>query len=192
MAVEFEPFEVAGARVYYGNTLPYGLRVKSESNDESKTPSVADSATSLRSWAESGKIGELLDRHGALLIRGVGHPSAETFAELVNAVEDGRGSHPYEQIGLAGKRTPLARNVWTANEGSPTTRFYQHNEVYFACLQCWILANDRHTVFAIYTVPGQYPLLFCQQSRQGYDTIPQAALASIHILLSNVINTCNS
>jgi hypothetical protein len=73
MAVEFEPFEVAGARVYYGNTLPYGLRVGFESTDESKTPSVADSAASLGSWAKSGKIGNLLDRHGAVLIRGVGH-----------------------------------------------------------------------------------------------------------------------
>ncbi|KAH6682177.1 hypothetical protein F5X68DRAFT_242786 [Plectosphaerella plurivora] len=48
---------------------------------------------------------------------------------MVNAVEEGRGSHPFEEIGLAGKPTPLAKNVWTANEGSPTTRFYQHNEV---------------------------------------------------------------
>lgn len=126
MAVEFEAFEVPGARAYYGNSLPIGLQVKGE---DGKEPSVLESAASLRSLSESGKIGELLDRHGAVLIRGVGRASAETFAELVNAVEEGRGSHPYEQIGLAGKRTPLARNVWTANEGSPATRFYQHNEV---------------------------------------------------------------
>lgn len=147
MSVEFEEFEVPGARTYHGNVYPYGLKVRAGA------PSVAEAAASLRGLAESGKISELLDRHGAVLIRGIGHPSAETFAELVNAVEEGRGSHPFEQIGLAGKRTPLARNVWTANEGSPATRFYQHNEVCFP-LQSTDTADPESTR----DTPGSQPI----------------------------------
>ncbi|KAH8172081.1 taurine catabolism dioxygenase tauD, tfdA family protein [Sarocladium implicatum] len=128
MTVQLDEFAVPGAREYYGNALPYGLQVTSANKADGEAPAVSDSAAALRSLAESGRITELLDRHGAALIRGAGHPSADTFAELINAIEEGRGSHPYEQIGLAGKRTVLAKNVWTANEGSPTTRFYQHNE----------------------------------------------------------------
>ncbi|KAJ0269784.1 hypothetical protein COL940_012191 [Colletotrichum noveboracense] len=125
MAIEFETFEVPGARTYFGNTLPYGLQVKQAG---AATPAVEDTAAALRKLGESGKLQELLERHGAVLVRGAGHPSADTFAKLVGAAEEGRGSRPHVQIGLAGKRTPLAENVWTANEGSPLTRFYQHNE----------------------------------------------------------------
>ncbi|GJC92814.1 hypothetical protein ColKHC_01640 [Colletotrichum higginsianum] len=127
MAVEFEPFEVPGARSYFGHALPYGLQVK-QKGDNGNAPPVAESAAALRALGESGRLQELLERHGAVLVRGAGQPSAETFSRLVGAAERGRGSLPHVQIGLAGKRTPLAENVWTANEGSPSTRFYQHNE----------------------------------------------------------------
>jgi hypothetical protein len=129
MTVQFEAFEVPGGREYYGHVLPYGLKVTTPSGSDTDEPLVNDAAAALSSLAQSGEITELLNRHGAVLIRGVGHASAETFSKLVNAIEESRGSRPYEQIGLAGKRTVLGKNVWTANEGSPTTRFYQHNEV---------------------------------------------------------------
>ncbi|VUC32906.1 unnamed protein product [Clonostachys rosea] len=125
MSITFEPFDVPGGRTYYGNVLPFGLQVKNSTNG---APPVADSVAALREYSASGKIQELLDQHGAVLIRGFGHPSAETFAELVGAAEQARGYHPHEQIGLAGKRNEVAKNVWTANEGSPLVRFYQHNE----------------------------------------------------------------
>ncbi|KXH53155.1 hypothetical protein CNYM01_01876 [Colletotrichum nymphaeae SA-01] len=128
MAVQLEAFEVPGARTYFGHALPYGLQVKS-SGPTGLAPPVAESAAALRALGNSGKLQDLLDKHGAVLIRGAGHASAETFSKLVGAAEKGRGSYPHVQIGLAGKRTPLADNVWTANEGSPSTRFYQHNEV---------------------------------------------------------------
>ena len=127
-SVQFESFDVPGARTYFGNALPYGLQVR-KTEGKSNPPPVVESAAALRSLAESGKIQELLERHGAILLRGIGHPSAQTFSDLVCAAEEGRGSYPHEQIGLAGKRTPTAKNVWTANEGPPDRRFYQHNEV---------------------------------------------------------------
>lgn len=128
MTVELQTFEVPGARTYFGHALPYGLQVKSN-DTSSSAPPVAESAAALRALGESGRLQDLLEKHGAVLIRGAGNPSAETFSKLVGAAERGRGSYPHVQIGLAGKRSPLADNVWTANEGSPTTRFYQHNEV---------------------------------------------------------------
>ncbi|KAK1625371.1 hypothetical protein BDP81DRAFT_355838 [Colletotrichum phormii] len=127
MTVELETFQVPGARTYFGHALPYGLQVKSN-GATSHTPPVTESAAALRALGESGKLQDLLEKHGAVLIRGAGNASAETFSQLVGAAEKGRGSYPHVQIGLAGKRTPLADNVWTANEGSPSTRFYQHNE----------------------------------------------------------------
>ncbi|KAK1484229.1 hypothetical protein CCUS01_03941 [Colletotrichum cuscutae] len=127
MAVQLEAFEVPGARTYFGHALPYGLQVKS-SGPTGLVPPVVESAAALRALGDSGKLQDLLDKHGAVLVRGAGNASAETFSKLVGAAEKGRGSYPHVQIGLAGKRTPLADNVWTANEGSPSTRFYQHNE----------------------------------------------------------------
>jgi len=124
--IVFEEFDVPGARTYDGNVLPAGINIKSRSGEPVK---VSDAAEALRSLGESRKLTELLNRHGAILFRGVGSPSAETFSALVNAAEEARGLKEHEQIGLAGKRTPIAKSIWTANEGPKTTRFYQHNEV---------------------------------------------------------------
>ncbi|TEA13260.1 Clavaminate synthase-like protein [Colletotrichum sidae] len=126
MTVEFETFDVPGSRTYFGHALPYGLQIKSTKGGDALP--VDESAAALRRLGESGRLQGLLEQHGAVLVRGAGHPSPDTFAKLVGAAEEGRGSHPHVQIGLAGKRTLLAENVWTANEGSPLTRFYQHNE----------------------------------------------------------------
>ncbi|KAF7557290.1 hypothetical protein G7Z17_g793 [Cylindrodendrum hubeiense] len=125
MSITFEPLEVPGARTYYGNALPYGLQVKGATSD---TPAIAESVAALREFSASGKLQELLDRHGAVLFRGFGHPSAQTFSDLVCTAEEARGYKPFEQIGLAGKRSAASKNVWTANEGSSAKRFYQHNE----------------------------------------------------------------
>ncbi|CAH0027229.1 unnamed protein product [Clonostachys rhizophaga] len=125
MTIEFQPIEVPGARTYYGNALPYGLHAKSSTGE---VPPLAESVAAIREFSASGRLQEFLDRHGAVLIRGFGRPSAETFSALVTAAEEARGFHPFEQIGLAGKRTAKAEHVWTANEGSSAKRFYQHNE----------------------------------------------------------------
>lgn len=133
--VEFEAFDIPGARTYFGNVLPYGLQVKGNGS----LPTVADAAASLRALGESGKITELLNLHGAVLFRGIGNPSAKTFSDLVSAAEEGRGGYPHEQIGLAGKRSPLAKFIYTANESPPERRFYQHNEVFSA----WIIGKGE-------------------------------------------------
>ncbi|KAI9927503.1 hypothetical protein ASPWEDRAFT_175983 [Aspergillus wentii DTO 134E9] len=124
MSTGFEPFSVPGAQIVHGNEFPYGLRVKSTNKD---IP-IEDSVNAITSLSESGQLSQLLQKHGAVVISGIGHPSADSFAKLINAAEKGRGSYPFVQIGLAGKRNVVGENVWTANEGPPDRRFYQHNE----------------------------------------------------------------
>ncbi|KAJ5697268.1 hypothetical protein N7488_010952 [Penicillium malachiteum] len=130
MAVTFEPFTVPGSQHIHGEVFPYGLRVQQNTtgNDETSIPAIDDSVSALAQLAESGHLSELLRKHGAIVVSGLGHPSGESFSELINAIERGRGSVPHVQIGLAGKRNVVAENVWTANEGPPDRRFYQHNE----------------------------------------------------------------
>lgn len=124
----FHTVEVPNAQAVYGNALPLGLQLK-RGDKATATPELDDSFNALRSISESGELGKLLQKHGAILLRGLGDPSADTFSKLVNVIEGSRGSQPYIQIGLAGKRTSVAENVWTANEGPENRRFYQHNEV---------------------------------------------------------------
>ncbi|KAL2680883.1 hypothetical protein Neosp_008486 [[Neocosmospora] mangrovei] len=102
MTVDLTPFDVPGARIYHGNALPCGLQVQGD------PPPVAESTNALREFAESGKLQKLLDRHGAVLIRGFGNASAKTFSDLVCAAEEARGYHPFEQIGGA---SPIAHSA---------------------------------------------------------------------------------
>jgi len=141
MSVKYEPFAVPGAQIVHGNVFPYGLQAQISNGD---SPLDLDaSIASLVSLSESGQLWSLLEKHGAILIKGVGHTSSETFAKLINAVERGRNSKPFEQIGEAGKRSLVGENVFTANEGPPERRFYQHNEVrfnaYFRIWQAWLM-----------------------------------------------------
>lgn len=159
MAVKFEPFDVPGAQVVYSNVFPYGLQVKSEEG-KLNPPALEDSVESIKTLSASGHLSELLKKHGAVLFKGIGHPAAESFAKVINAVEKARGSTPFVQIGLAGKRTIVAENIWTANEGPQDRRFYQHNEVrvqqYF---QDNLTDSSLIIVFEIYKISCQHPLL---------------------------------
>ncbi|KAJ6037287.1 Clavaminate synthase-like protein [Penicillium herquei] len=130
MAVTFEPFAVPGSQNIHGEVFPYGLRVQQleNANGETSIPAINDSVAALAQLAKSGHISELLRKHGAIVVSGLGHASGESFEKLINAIEKGRGSVPHVQIGLAGKRNVVAENVWTANEGPSDRRFYQHNE----------------------------------------------------------------
>lgn len=156
--VDFEAFDIPGARANFGNVFPYGLQVRRNGS----CPTIADAAASLRILGESGKITELLNRHGAVLFRGIGHPSAETFSDLVSAAEEGGGGYPHEQIGLAGKRSPLAKFIYTANEDPPECRFYQHNEILSdRSVQKTILIKTA--VLEIYSLPNKHSFLLREE-----------------------------
>ncbi|OJJ42801.1 hypothetical protein ASPZODRAFT_28886 [Penicilliopsis zonata CBS 506.65] len=116
-----QPFAVPGAQTVHSHAFPYGLQYTGAA-------SVEEAVQALTDFSASGELSALLTRHGAILIHGIGHASADTFARLINAAEKTRGSQPFVQIGLAGKRNAIAENIWTANEGPSDRRFYQHNE----------------------------------------------------------------
>jgi hypothetical protein len=122
--VTVKPLPLDGAREWDGRQFPIAFQVSSDT-----PPTVEEGASFLHEFASSGQLTKLLQEHGGVLFRGFGSPSAETFSKLVNAAERGRGNSPYEQVGLAGKRTIQAPEVFTANEGPETQRFFLHNEV---------------------------------------------------------------
>lgn len=121
--VSLDKVDVPGARTVHGNTFPLALVF--ESSDVSNT---AATTKFLEQLSAQGIFTELLEKHGAVLLRGLGDSSAQGFSRYVTAIETTRGKFPFEQIGLAGKRHLWAENVFTANEGPPSVRFYQHNE----------------------------------------------------------------
>ncbi|KAI5479259.1 hypothetical protein MNV49_003954 [Pseudohyphozyma bogoriensis] len=124
LPLKFELLALENARDYHGKQFPIGFALDSSA----PTPPIETSEEYLRQIAHSGRLTELLKEHGAVLFRGFGHASAETFSRLVIAAERGRNNTPYEQVGLAGKRSEQAPEVFTANEGPQSQRFYQHNE----------------------------------------------------------------
>lgn len=109
------------SRQFDGVDFPYILKL--DFNED-----LENSLSFFKDISSQGIFDDLIFKHGAVLIKNIGHSSAAHFSKLITAIEEGRGNKPYQQIGLAGKRHEKAKNVFTANEGPPSIRFYQHNE----------------------------------------------------------------
>ncbi len=143
----FVPLELPDARYFRGKAFPIAFHRP----DGSSQLSVEEGVEYIRNFSASGELTRLLQDHGAVVFRGFGHASAETFSKLVIAAEEARGNKPFEQIGLAGKRLTKAPEVFSANEGPRTRRFYQHNEVSraleytFCYLTCLLLVRSVHS-----------------------------------------------
>ncbi|KAK0721861.1 hypothetical protein B0T26DRAFT_739253 [Lasiosphaeria miniovina] len=86
--------------------------------------SLDDITAEIRGLAASGRISSLLDRHGAVYFQGLGLKNAHEFSKFAHAF----GWLPHEDIGNPVRRTVLAKNVATANEGPNTQPVYPHNE----------------------------------------------------------------
>ncbi|KAK0746460.1 hypothetical protein B0T18DRAFT_465526 [Schizothecium vesticola] len=99
-------------------TIPLSLRPAHPNS------SVADITAEIRALSDSGRIRDLLDRHGAIYFQGLGLPNADEFSRFAHAF----GWTPHEDIGNPVRRTVLAPNVATANEGPNTMPVYPHNE----------------------------------------------------------------
>jgi hypothetical protein len=86
------------------------------------------SLSNLISEAERlGKTGDIqivLNRHGAIHFKDIGLKDASEFSQFARAF----GWVPHEDIGNPVRRTVLADNVATANEGPNTQPVYPHNE----------------------------------------------------------------
>lgn len=81
---------------------------------------------SIKRLSAAGTIRELLNAHGgAIFFKDLGLRSAEDFSQLARAFS---GWTPHEDIGNPVRRTVVAYNVATANEGPNTMPVYPHNE----------------------------------------------------------------
>ncbi|KAL1989112.1 hypothetical protein VTN96DRAFT_5875 [Rasamsonia emersonii] len=100
-----------------------------------------DLIDSIKRLSAAGKIRDLLNAHGgAIFFKDLGLRSAEEFSQFAQAF----GWTPHEDIGNPVRRTVVAYNVATANEGPNTMPVYPHNEfglsphypayVFFYCL----------------------------------------------------------
>lgn len=74
--------------------------------------------------AASGTIRDLLTNHGAIHFKDLGLKSPDEFSQFARSF----GWSPHEDIGNPVRRTILAYNVATANEGPNTQPVYPHNE----------------------------------------------------------------
>lgn len=121
----FDSVEIPGSRIVHGNVFPLALVLTKE---DGSNPTVDEAATAIRDLSERGITTELLNKHGALLLRGPRDRSANAFSRLVHAAEEGRGHVPYEQLGLAGSRTVHDKEVFSASEAPQHLWIYHHNE----------------------------------------------------------------
>jgi hypothetical protein len=127
-SVVFQPVPVPNARIVDGNTFPLALSISKTSTDSAPL-TVDEAAAAIRDVGERKILKDLLDKHGAVLIRGIGNPTPETFSKLIIAAREGMGRQPYEQIGFSGSRTDVDKEVFSASEAPPNVKIFQHSEV---------------------------------------------------------------
>jgi hypothetical protein len=123
--ITFNPFPVPNSRIVHGNVFPLALNLTKEDGSQ---PSLKEAEDALRDLSQKGITTKLLNKHGAVLIRGPRDPSAQAFSRLIHAAEEGRGRIPFEQLGLAGSRTVHDKEVFSASEAPPHLWIYQHTE----------------------------------------------------------------
>lgn len=123
--VAFTPFDLPGSRIVHGNVFPLALKL---SNTSGAQITLDEAAKAVRDLSARGITTELMNKHGALILRGVNDASAHAFSVLVHAAEEGRGHKPYDQLGLAGSRTVHDKEVFSASESPQHLWIYQHNE----------------------------------------------------------------
>lgn len=90
------------------------------------TPSASleDKLAAIRDLVSTGQLPKVLSRHGAIYFKDLGLSDAHEFSKFAHAF----GWLPHEDIGNPVRRTILAKNVATANEGPNTQPVYPHNE----------------------------------------------------------------
>jgi hypothetical protein len=77
-------------------------------------PSLSESIDAIKSFASSGELVKLVQKHGgAALFRGLPIRTAQDYSEVAHAF----GFRAHEEVGRPPLRTVLAKNVKTANEG---------------------------------------------------------------------------
>ncbi|KXJ87943.1 hypothetical protein Micbo1qcDRAFT_185331 [Microdochium bolleyi] len=116
--VAYEPARSLSAPYRPEVSFPLALEVSKDGVFDSE---VTDT---IRGLSANGTIRRLLDTHGAIYFNKLGLTSPDDFSDFAH----GFGWRPHEDIGNPVRRTLLAKNVATANEGPNTQPVYPHNE----------------------------------------------------------------
>lgn len=101
-----------------GTTFPLAVTPSSPN-----TP-LSDLISEINQLSNNGEIRSLLNTHGAIYFKDLNLQNAEEFSQFAHAF----GYVPHEDIGNPVRRTILAKNVATANEGPNTQPIFPHNE----------------------------------------------------------------
>ncbi|OGE55068.1 hypothetical protein PENARI_c005G10441 [Penicillium arizonense] len=121
----FKRLELPEARIVHGNIFPIAYELVKHTG---ATPTLEESSEAIRDLSTRGVITDLLNKHGALLLRGPRDPTAHAFSQLIHSAEENRGNAPYDQLGLAGSRVVHGKEVFSASEAPQDLWIYQHNE----------------------------------------------------------------
>lgn len=107
----FAPLDLPATRSDDSGTLPLALQYTGDASLETAKEHIRQ--LSIKQLLAAGR--------GALLIRGL---PIETPAEISEAVRAFGIGREYRQVGIAGTRTYVGKELQTANEGPPTLRLY--------------------------------------------------------------------
>lgn len=114
----YEPSADLPAPYPPSSQFPYSL------SRTDQTSSIDDVVSEIKKLTASGEIRSLLNKHGAVYFQNLHLKSADEFSQFAHAF----GFAPHEDIGNPVRRTVLAPNVATANEGPKTMPIFPHNE----------------------------------------------------------------
>ncbi|EKG10559.1 hypothetical protein MPH_12417 [Macrophomina phaseolina MS6] len=137
---------------------------------------LSDLISEIAHLSQSGQIRCLLNTHGAIYFKDLHLRSASDFSQFAHAF----GYAPHEDIGNPVRRTALAPNVATANEGPKTQPIHPHNEfglsphhpayVFFYCAAAPISGGEtplNSSVALLHHLQRKHPAFIAETERRG-------------------------
>ena len=123
MSVAFKPAPYAPS-VNLSAPYPQNTRFPLSLTPSQADASIEDLIVAARDLSETGQLSSILAKNGAIYFQNLGLKDAHEFSKFAHAF----GWLPHEDIGNPVRRTILAKNVATANEGPNTQPVFPHNE----------------------------------------------------------------
>ena len=123
--VEYQPADRLQPPYSGHGHFPLALSAVQSSHSQNGTPSISSLTEQVARLSSDNEIRALLDAHGgAIFFPNLGLLSPNEFSAFAGAF----GWKAHEDIGNPVRRTIIAPNVATANEGPNTKPVYPHNE----------------------------------------------------------------
>lgn len=123
MALKLDKITLPNAHIIHGREFPAAYKLSG--SDDGTTDEVIEL---LRAEAAQGWFNEQLERHGAIVLRGLGSSDPKFLSEVIKAIGYGSGDVLFEQTGSTAQRTQISDVLTTANETDPSVYINQHNE----------------------------------------------------------------